>query len=97
MIVTELGEFVKAVYDVWQLPDDKVQEGSLNVPPKPPSLHATVLVGIVGEPEVSFTLTVNASEPEDNVAGFGVTVVVVEWITVSDDVAKLAECALSPA
>jgi len=65
------------VYNVWQLPDDKIQEGGLNEPPEPPSLHVTLAVGVVGELYVSFTLTTNVSEPEDIVAGFGVTLVVV--------------------
>ena len=84
------------MYDVVQLPDDKAQEGGLNDPPKPLSLHTTVAVGVVGEPDVSFTFAVNVNEPADSVAGFGVTLVVVGWITVNDDVPVLALYALLP-
>jgi hypothetical protein len=65
--VTELGEFVEAVYDVVQLPDDKVQEAGLNVPPELASLHVTVAVGVVWELYVSFTFTTNVTELVDNV------------------------------
>ena len=78
--MTELGAFVEAVYDVVQLPDDKVHGDELNVPPEPPSFHVTVPVGVVGELYVSFTLTTNVTEPVDSVVGFGVTVVAVGWI-----------------
>ena len=89
-----MGEFVEAVYDVAQLPDDKVHELGLNDPPEPPSFQVTAPVGVVGELDVSFTFTTNVIGPT-YVAGFGVTVVVVPWITVNDDVPKLVECELS--
>ena len=69
------------MYDTVQLPDESVQDGELNMPPVFPSLHDMVPVGVVGELEVSVTVTVNVTwAPEFTVDGFGVTVVVVEWI-----------------
>jgi hypothetical protein len=49
------------VYDVVQLPDDKVQKAGLNVPPELASLHVTVPVGMFVELEVSATVTVNVT------------------------------------
>ena len=60
-----------------QLPDDKMQKTGLNVPLALLLLHVALPIGIVGKIEVSFTLTVNVTEPADHVAGFGVIVVVV--------------------
>ena len=50
----------------------------LKLPPAPPSLHVTVLVGVVGVPEVSSTCTVYVIVfPMATVDGLGLTVVVV--------------------
>jgi hypothetical protein len=46
------------VYTVVQLPDESVQEVGLNVPPKFPSLHDTMPVGVLGGLELSTTDTV---------------------------------------
>ena len=65
------------MYEVVQLPDDKVQEGGLNVP-ELPSLHVTVPLGVFAGVEASMTVTVNViCVPEFTEAGLGVTVTVV--------------------
>ncbi len=91
--MTAPEEVVPEVYDVVQLPDDSIQEGGWNVPPLLPSLHVTLPIRLVGEAELSATVTVNVtSVPEFTVDGFGVTVVLVEWSsTVNDDVPELVE------
>ena len=43
--MSEVGEFADGVYDVVQLPDDKVQNVGLNVP-ELPSLHVTLPPGV---------------------------------------------------
>lgn len=49
------------MYTVVQSPDDSVHEVGLNVPPTFASLHDTLPVGVVGEVELSATVTVNVS------------------------------------
>src|SRR5574340_197435 len=44
--VTEFDAFVDGVYVTAQLPDESIQEDGLNVPPRFPSLHVTVPVGM---------------------------------------------------
>ena len=56
--MSEVGEFADGVYDVVQLPDDKVQNVGLNVP-ELPSLHVTLPPGVVVGLELSATITVN--------------------------------------
>src|SRR5207245_9324941 len=71
------------------------------VPPAPPSLHDTVLFGVVGELEVSVTVAWNSLVLlRATVAGFGEPVVLVvssiRLPTVSDDDAELVLWAGSP-
>lgn len=51
------------VYVTLQVPDDKLQEDELKVPPVDPALQVIVPVGVVGEFEVSFTVAVSITEP----------------------------------
>ena len=44
-----------------QLVDESVQDDELNIPPAFPSLHDIIPVGVVGELEVSVTVTVNVA------------------------------------
>ena len=63
MIITFPKRPVDGVYVVAQLPEDRVQEVGLNVPPLFPSLQDTIPVGI-SELELPATVTVNmAWEP----------------------------------
>jgi hypothetical protein len=50
------------VYDVVQLPDANAHDGGLNVPPALLSFHDIVPVGVVGELEVSLTVTVSITD-----------------------------------
>ena len=56
------GEFVAAVYETVQLPDESVHEEILKVPPALLSLSATIPEGTVGELEVSVTDIVSVIE-----------------------------------
>jgi hypothetical protein len=69
------------VYDTVQVPDERVQDEGLNVPPRLPSLQVTVPAVIVGKVDVSMTLTVNdTEEPCFATPEFDVTVLEVESI-----------------
>ncbi len=75
MIVTVLGELVDGIYVVLHVPDDKLQEDELNVPPTFPSLQVIVPVGVFCEFVVSVTVAVNVSvSPGEYADGFGDTV-----------------------
>ena len=50
------------VYEVVQLPDTNIQDDGPNAPPALLSLQDTVPVGIVGELEVSLTVTVSVTD-----------------------------------
>ena len=51
------------------------------MPPALPLLHVTLPAGVVGDKWLSNTVTVNViGVPEFTEDGFGVTVVVVEWV-----------------
>ena len=57
-----IGGLKGGSYDTVQLADDEsVQEDGINIPPMLPSFQETIPVGVVGEPEVSITVTVNFS------------------------------------
>ena len=91
---------VDGVYDVVHVPDASVQEDELNAPPTLPSPQVIVPVGVVGELDVSATVTVNVSGvPDTYDAGFGVTVTDVEEskLDVKMDVPEFAVCPVSPA
>ena len=82
-------------------PEERVHVPELNEPPAPPSLHAIVPVGVVGDPLVSSTSAVKVTVPPVVVeAGFGETAVDVGCgggvVTVSDEEPELVECAVSP-
>ena len=69
-----LGEFVEGVYVTVHEPSDKIQNDWSNVPPALPSLQYTEPIGAIDGFELSETLAVNVTgDPEDNIAGFGVT------------------------
>ena len=52
------GGLDAGVYDTLQPPDDRIHVAELNVPPAPLSFNVTFPVGVVGEDEVSVTVTV---------------------------------------
>ncbi len=81
---------VESVYDVIQLPDDSVHAAGLNVPPAPLSLNNMVPVGVMGDAEVSVTVTVNVvGVPGLPTAELGETVTVVESGVLETDVLLL--------
>jgi hypothetical protein len=87
------------VYDVVHVLDASVQEEELNVPPVFPSPQVIVPVGVVGELDVSVTVTVNVSAvPATYDAGFGVTVTDTgeSELGAKEDVPELAVCPVSP-
>ncbi len=76
-----------------------VHVGLLKLPPAPPSLHATVPVGVVAVPlSISATAALNVIVlPIVTDDGFGVMVVVVlRGPTVNADWPELVACVLSP-
>jgi hypothetical protein len=92
-------ELEEGVYDVVQLPSDKVQEAESKVPPALLSLNNTVPLGVVGEFEVSVTDIVSVIVvPEFMVLEFGDIDVPVSSsrFTVRGKVAILVACAASP-
>ena len=67
------------MYAVEQLADDKEHAGGLKTPPAPPSLHNMEPVGVVGELDVSATVTVRVTGvPGLPAEELGETVLVVE-------------------
>lgn len=50
------------MYDTIQMPDEITHVFGLNEPPMFPSFHDIIPVGMVGEIDVSMTLTVNDTE-----------------------------------
>jgi hypothetical protein len=95
-------EFVEpedGVYDVVHVFVDKVHVDELNDPPAFPSPQDTVPVGVVGEFDVSVTVTVNVTAvPGTKGPEFGVTItdVVCTAATASDNVEELVLCVVSP-
>jgi hypothetical protein len=53
------GALADGVYDVVHVLDDKIHGDELKVPPVFPSFQVTFPVGVVGELELSITVTVN--------------------------------------
>jgi hypothetical protein len=99
----EFGALVDGVYDVVHVPDTSIHGDELKIPPVFPSFQVTLPVGVVGELELSITVTVNVSAvPTTYDAGFGVTLTDVVWdaftvaFTVRLDVPELVWCAVSP-
>jgi hypothetical protein len=85
------GELVAGVYDTVQPLDDNVQEEGLNVPPALLSFHNMVPVGVVGELEVSLTVTVSVTDDPGLVTGeFDDTATVVESGVLETDVLLLS-------
>jgi hypothetical protein len=69
------------VYDTVQVPDERMQEAGLNIPPRLPSLQDMEPVGVSCESDVSVTLTVNnTGEPWFVVSVLDVTTLEVELI-----------------
>jgi hypothetical protein len=62
-MVTLESEFEAAVYETVQLPDERLHEEMLNVPPALLSLSATIPDGTVGGLEVSVTSIVSVTVP----------------------------------
>jgi hypothetical protein len=86
-------------YELVQLPDDKVQDVGLNVPPELLSVNETDPDGICVEFNVSITFTASVNGVlEFKVAELGVIVVPVErsGCTVREDVAVLIAWVESP-
>lgn len=78
-MVTLDRDFVDAVYETVQLPDERVHEEILNVPPALLSLSATIPDGIDGELDVSVTDIESVTEPPAlNVLELDVNEVLVE-------------------
>ena len=87
------------MYDVVQLPSDKVQEVESKVPPALLSLNNTVPLGVVGDLEVSVIDIVSViAVPEFSVLEFGNIDVVVasSRLTVRGDIPVLVACVVSP-
>ena len=99
VIVTDEGGLEEDMYDVVQLPSDKVHEVESKVPPALLSLNNTVPLGVVGELEVSVTDIVSMIvAPEFIVPEFGAIAVVVvsSRLIVRGDVPVLVACVGSP-
>ena len=78
------------MYDVVQIPDDNTHDAALNVPPALLSIHDMVPVGVVGELEVSLTVTVSVTdEPEFTTGEFNDTVTAVGSRVLETDVPLL--------
>ena len=80
---------------------DSVHVAPTKIPPLPPSPHATVPVGVLGEPLVSVTVTVKVTEfPMVTEAGLGVMLTEVVssegLVTLNVETPELAECVESP-
>ena len=87
------------MYDMVQLPEDRVHEAMLRVPPAALSLSATIPVGTVAELDVSVTDIVSDIVPPAVMPlELGVILRLVEWswFTPRDTVPVLGACAVSP-
>jgi hypothetical protein len=65
-MVIEFCTLDDAVYVALHVPDDKLQEDELNVPPTFPSLQVIVPVGVFCEFVVSVTVAVTVTCPPDD-------------------------------
>ena len=89
----------EGVYEIVQLPSDKVQEVESKVPPTLLSLNDTVPLGTVPELEVSATdIASEIVAPEFTVLEFGEidVLVVLSRLTVRGEVPVLVACIVSP-